>query len=529
MANASLVILNAAVWTGIRSAGRCQAIAVFDDRIVATGSNADISLLAGSATTVIDAGGKLVLPGFNDSHAHLLLGGRQLMAVDLRNARSRADFAAEVASAARALPAGRWLIGGNWDNGAWSDPGLPAKEDIDPFTPATPVLLTRTDLHMGLVNSAALSAAGITAGTPDPAGGAIIRHPVTGEPTGILKDAALELIRRAIPPPSMDESLTAVGNASELAASLGVTSLQDMAVGKEWESWRVFQAFRRQRALTVRLGLHMPLSDWFNTREIPVGQQDSWLKLAGVKAFVDGSLGSSTALFFAPYDDEPANCGLLMQPAAELGEQLAAADLAGLQAAVHAIGDKANRILLNIYDEVAVQNGSRDRRFRVEHAQHLCAEDICRMATLNAIASVQPSHLIDDGRWAERRIGPERTRFAYPFRSLISAGVKLAFGSDWPVAPLNPLEGIQAAVTRKLDNGRPWHPEQRITVEEAVNAYTVNAAYAEFAENEKGVLSPGMLADFVILSQDIFAIPPEDIAATKVLCTVCGGKIVYEK
>jgi predicted amidohydrolase YtcJ len=529
MAHASLVILNAAVWTGIGSAGRCQAIAVNDDRIVAIGSNADISPLAGAATTVIDAGGKLVLPGFNDSHAHLLLGGRQLMAVDLRNARSREELAAQVASVARALPAGRWLIGGNWDNGAWSNPRLPSKEDIDLFTPATPVFVTRSDLHMGLANSAALAAAGITAGTPDPSGGAIIRHPVTHEPTGILKDAALELVRRAIPSPSMDESLAAVGKASELAASLGVTSLQDMAVGKEWESWRVFQAFRRQRALTVRLSLHMPLPDWIRTRELPAGQQDAWLKLTGVKAFVDGSLGSSTALFFAPYDDEPANCGLLMQPAAELGEQLAAADLAGLQAAVHAIGDKANSILLNIFDEIAARNDRRDRRFRIEHAQHLCAEDIDRMASLGTIASVQPSHVIDDGRWAERRIGSERAKFAYPFRSLIDAGVRLAFGSDWPVASLNPLEGIQAAVTRKLDGGQSWHPEQRILVEEAVCAYTANAAYAEFAESEKGVLSPGMLADFVVLSQDIFAIPPEEIAAAKVVCTVCGGRVVYEK
>lgn len=529
MVYASLAILNASVWTGIGSTKRCQAIAVSDDRIVAVGSNADISPLAGAGTTVIDAGGKLVLPGFNDSHAHLLLGGRQLMAVDLRNARSREELAAMVASGSRTLPPGRWLTGGNWDNGAWSDPRLPDKEDLDPFTPETPVFVTRSDLHMGLANSAALAAAGITAGTPDPSGGTIMHHPVTGEPTGILKDGALELVRRAIPPPGMDESLAAVGKASELAASLGVTSLQDMAVGKEWENWRVFQAFRRKQALPVRLSLHMPLPDWFRTGELPAGQQDAWLRLAGVKAFVDGSLGSSTALFFAPYDDEPDNSGLRMHPIAELGEQLATADLAGLQAAVHAIGDKANNILLNLLAEVAARNGGRDRRFRIEHAQHLCAEDIGRMAALGAIASVQPSHVTDDGRWAEKRIGPERAKFAYPFRFLIDAGVRLAFGSDWPVASLNPLEGIQAAVTRKLGDGQSWHPEQRITVAEAVNAYTANAAFAEFAEKEKGALSPGMLADFVVLSQDILAIPPDEIAAAKVVCTVCGGRVVYEK
>ncbi|MDT8900868.1 amidohydrolase [Anaeroselena agilis] len=529
MAHVSLIILNAAVWTGLRSPGRCQAIAVSDDRIVATGSNADISSLAETGTKVINAGGKLVLPGFNDSHAHLLLGGRQLMAADLRNANNRDELAAMVASASRLLPRGRWLTGGNWDNSKWADQRLPVKEDIDPFTPTTPVFVTRSDLHMGLANSAALAAAGITAGTPEPSGGAIMRHPVTGEPTGILKDAALELVRQAIPSPSIDESLVAVGKASELAASLGVTSLQDMAVGKEWESWDVFQTYHRRHSLTVRLSLHMPLADWVKTKALPTGAQDAWLRLSGVKAFVDGSLGSSTALFFAPYDDEPDNNGLLMHPVAELCEQLNDADITGLQAAVHAIGDKANNILLNIFSEVAARNGRRDRRFRVEHAQHLSAGDIDRIAALGAIASVQPSHVIDDGRWAERRIGPERAKFAYPFRSLTDAGVMLAFGSDWPVASLNPLEGIQAAVTRKLDDGQSWHPEQRITVEEAVKAYTANAAFAEFAENEKGTLSPGMLADFIVLSRDIFTIPPDEIATVQVVCTVCGGRVIYEK
>ncbi len=528
MAHASLVIKNAAVWTG-RPGDRRQAIAILNDRIMATGSNAEITGLAGPATMVVDAGGKLVLPGFNDSHAHLLLGGRQLLSVDLRGARSREELSAMVAKHAGAVRPGRWLTGGNWDNGAWSDRRLPAKEDLDAYTPVTPVFVTRSDLHMGLANSCALAAAGITRATPDPTGGAIMRDPRTGEPTGILKDAALELVRRIIPPPSLEESLVAVEKASALAASLGVTSLQDMAVGEEWESWRIYQAYRHHKDLTVRLSFHMPLFEWIRTRELPAGAQDAWLRLVGVKAFVDGSLGSSTALFFAPYDDEPDNRGLLVQPADEFGEQLAAADLAGLQPAVHAIGDKANSILLELLAKIAAQNGKRDRRFRIEHAQHLCAGDIDRMAALGAIASVQPCHIIDDGRWAEKRIGPERANFAYPFRSLIDAGVKLAFGSDWPVASLDPLRGIQAAVTRELDGGQSWHPEQKVTVEEAVVAFTANAAYAEFAEQEKGALASGMLADIIILSDDIFALPPDEIATAKVVCTICGGKIVHEK
>lgn len=529
MANASLVVLNASVWPGGKPAFRYQAIAVMGDRIVAVGSNDDISALAGAETKVIDGQGRLVVPGFNDCHAHLVLGGRQLSSVDLRSAQSRERFAAMIAAKARLLPPGKWLTGGNWDNGIWIDQRLPAKDDIDPFTPATPVFVTRSDLHMGLANSSALALAGITAETPDPGGGAIMRGPGGKEPTGILKDTALELVRRVIPPPSYEDSLLAVEKACGLAASLGVTTLQDMAVGEEWENWRILQAFRRENDLTVRLCVRMPLAEWIENHKAPDGKQDAWLNLGGVKSFVDGSLGASSALFFAPYDDEPDNCGLMMQQPEELAEHLATADRSGLQASVHAIGDKANNILLSIFAAVAARNGSRDRRFRVEHAQHLAAGDIDRMAALRVIASVQPSHLIDDGRWAESRIGHERARFAYPFRSLLDAGVQLAFGSDWPVAPLNPLIGIQAAVTRKLDDGHVWHPEQMISVGEAVHAYTAMAAYAEFAETDKGSLTPGRLADFVILSRDIFSAPPEEIADAKVLCTVCGGRVVYEK
>ncbi len=531
MAHASLVVTNAAVWSGTGPAGRHQAIAVRGDRILAVGSMADVAPFIGAATKEIDAAGNLVLPGFNDSHAHLLLGGYQLLSADLRGARSMVEFAALVAARAHALPPGKWLTGGNWDDGAWPDKRLPAKEDIDPYTPATPVFVTRSDLHMGLANSAALSLAGVTAAMPDPVGGAIVRRP-NGEPTGILKDAALDLVRRAIPPPSADDSLAAVAKAAALAASLGVTSLQDMAVGETWENWRIFQAFRERREMTVRLCVRMPLAEWSADRQAPGGIQDEWLRLGGVKSFVDGSLGSATALFFAPYDDEPDNRGLLMHQPAELANQLAVADGAGLQAAVHAIGDRANSILLDVFTAVAARNGARDRRFRVEHAQHLAVADIARMAALGVIAAVQPSHVVDDGRWAERRIGAERAKFAYPFRSLLDAGVILAFGSDWPVASLDPLAGIQAAVTRRLGVGyspEGWHPEQRIGVAEAVRAYTAAAAYAEFAEADKGVLAPGKSADFVVLSHDIFVLPPEEIAAAKVLCTVCGGKVVYEQ
>lgn len=530
MEYASLVLMNATVWAGRGCDRRPGAVAVRGERIAAVGSDANVAALIGPGTRVIDAGGRLALPGFNDSHAHVLLGGRQLAGVDLAGARSREDFARLIAARAAELPQGRWLTGGSWDHERWPSRVLPAKDDIDAFTPATPVFVSRLDLHMGLANSHALRLAGITAATADPPGGAILRD-AAGEPTGILKDTAMDLVWRVMPKATLEESAAAVAKACDYAASLGVTTLQDMAVWDEWDNWRVFEAYRAHGPMAARLCVRMPLATWLE-KGAPSGGGDAWLRLGGVKAFVDGSLGSSTALFFAPYDDDPGNSGLLMQPPEALRDQLAAADRAGLQTAVHAIGDKANSLLLDVFAAVAAANGRRDRRLRVEHAQHLAAGDIGRMADQGLIASVQPYHLVDDGRWAEKRIGPDRAKLTYAFRSLLDAGVVLAFGSDWPVAPLSPLPAIHAAVTRDTGDARQaggWHPEQRLGVAEAVHAYTAAAAYAEFAEADKGTLTPGKLADFVVLSRDIFTVAPEEIASAEVVLTVCGGRVVWEK
>lgn len=534
MVNASLAVVNAKVWTGVRgTAGAAQALAVMGERLVAVGGNEAIADYIGRDTQVLDAEGGLVLPGFNDSHVHLLLGGRQLNEVDLKPANSEAEFAAIIGERARSLPPGQWLRGGNWDHEGWPGGRLPSKEAVDPFTSETPLFVTRLDLHMGLANSRALYLAGITKETADPPGGTIVRDAATGEPTGVLKDAAMDLVRRAMPRQSRDEAFAALAKAEEYAASLGITSLQDMA-GWDWADWELLLAYRRERQPLVRVCVRTPLADWRRQQEaVAAGEQgNDWLRLGGVKAFVDGSLGSSTALFFAPYEDGPGNCGLMMQPRELLAEQVAAADRAGLQVAVHAIGDKANAILLDIFAEVIAKNGSRDRRPRVEHAQHLIRGDFARMANLGVIASVQPYHAVDDGRWAEKRIGAERAKLTYAFRSLQDAGVRLTFGTDWPVAPLNPLQTIQAAITRqtgRADQADGWQPAEKVDVSAAITAYTAAAAFGEFAEDRKGTLAPGMLADFVILSEDIFTLPPTAIVSATALCTVCGGRIVYRK
>jgi len=529
---AELVLLGGRVWTGNPHQPQAEAVALGGGRILAVGSTASVRALIGPRTQVVAVPGRLVLPGFIDNHTHFLNGGFHLLSVDLRDARDPGEFVRRIAERAKALPPGRWITGGNWDHELWPGAPLPRKEWIDPDTPHTPVFVTRLDGHMGLANSLALRQAGITRQTPDPPGGTIVRDPQTGEPTGILKDAAMSLVYRVIPEPSPSEYDDALRAALREAARYGVTSIQDIT---EWEHWPVYQRARQRGELTVRVYARTPIPEWERQRELIAreGVGDEWLRLGGFKGFVDGSLGSTTALFFEPYTDAPQTSGLLhsqMFPDGIMKQRIAAADRAGFQCSIHAIGDKANALLLDIFEEVARENGPRDRRFRIEHAQHLRPQDIPRMARLGVIASVQPYHAIDDGRWAEKRIGRERCKTTYAFRSLLDAGVRVTFGSDWPVAPLNPLLGIYAAVTRKtLDGKNPngWFPEQKISVEEAVRAYTVWGAYAEFAEKVKGSLEVGKLADLVVLSRDIFTIPPDEIAQVEVLYTIVGGKIVY--
>ena len=529
-----LALINGRVWTGDKSRPWAEALASRGERIIAVGSSDEIKKLITTETRVIDLQGRLALPGFIDDHTHFMNGGFQLLSVNLRDAATREEFARRIKSHAEKIGPGRWITGGDWDHELWPGGPLPTKELIDRHTPNNPVFVSRLDGHMALANSVVLRQAKITRETPDPPGGTIVRDSKTGEPTGVLKDAAMGLVWGLVPEPSAAEYDEALGAAMKEAARLGVTSIQDITA---WPHYEVYKRFHDQNRLTLRIYARTPMSSWRRQAELVrrQGAGDGWLRLGGLKAFMDGSLGSTTALFFEPYSDSPATAGLMADdniPEGVLKKNIKEADRAGLQCSIHAIGDKANSLLLDYFEEAARENGPRDRRFRIEHAQHLREQDIARFAQLKVIASVQPYHAVDDGRWAERRIGARRIKTTYPFRSFIDRGATMVFGSDWTVAPLSPLLGIHAAVTRAtLDgkNARGWVPEQKIGVEEAVRAYTSSCAYAEFTERDKGTLEVGKLADVVVLSRDIFSISADDIKNTEVVYTIVGGRAVFLK
>ena len=526
---ADLVILNAKVRTMDRAKPSAEAVAVAGNKIVAVGTNAEIRVFAGTNTKTIDAKGKLLIPGFNDSHVHFLEGGFQLSAVDLRDAKSPEEFVRRIKDFAAKLPKGRWILGGKWDHENWTPNNLPTRQMIDSVTPDNPVFIDRLDGHMALANSLALKLASVTKDTKDVEGGLIVRD-AGGNPTGVLKDAAMSYVNKVVPESSFEQKLEAAQAATEYAASLGVTSVQDMSAGKDVG---VYQELARQGKLKTRVYAVSPLPDWERLGKTGVRAAfgDEMLRIGGLKGYSDGSLGSTTAWFFEPYLDDPKSTGLPADEIPKMYENVSNADKAGLQIMIHAIGDKANDAVISAFERVARENGSRDRRFRVEHAQHLRIADIKRFGAAKIVASMQPFHLIDDGRWAYKRLDKRRLKGTYAFRTLLDSGASLAFGTDWAVAPLNPILGIYAAVTRRtLDDKNPngWLPEQKISVEETVRAYTSGSAYAEFQENSKGTITVGKLADFVVLSDDIFTMHPNDIRQTKVLTTVMDGKIIYE-
>jgi predicted amidohydrolase YtcJ/beta-lactamase class A len=533
-AAADLVIKNAAVRTMDAARPFAEAVAVKGRIITAIGSAAEVGRLVGPQTRLIDARGALLLPGFNDAHVHFLGGGFQLSAVDLRDAATPQEFAERIRRFAAKLPRGRWVTGGDWDHERWPGAPLPTRELIDRFTPETPVFVDRLDGHMALANSLALKLVGVTRETKDPPGGLIVRDPKTGEPTGVLKDAAMNFVLQKIPPATFEEKLAAARAATDYAASLGVTSVQDVSAG---DDVGVYQTLLEQGGLKTRIYAVTPLPAWERLARVGVRRAfgSDMLRIGGLKGFADGSLGSTTALFFDPYLDAPDTRGLPgdeMFPEGAMLARAKGADAAGLQVMIHAIGDRANDQILALFAQVEAENGRRDRRFRIEHAQHLRPEEVKEFAVQRVVASMQPYHAIDDGRWAEKRIGPARAKGTYAFRSLIDAGATLAFGSDWTVAPLDPIQGIYAAVTRRTLDGRNptgWVPEQKITVEEAVRAYTAGSAYAEFADAVKGTITPGKLADLVLLDRDIFRIEPAEIERARVTLTIVDGRVVYDR
>lgn len=475
-----------------------------------------------------------MLPGFNDSHLHFTSGGNYLLGINLRPALNKEEFVEiiETYILRRSLPESNWITGGRWDHELWPDKTLPTKELIDPFTENTPVFVSRIDGHIGLANSKALELAGITKFTPDPDGGLIEHDPETGEPTGILKDNAMDLIYKIIPPQSIEENIESALRALDEARKLGITSVQDMTQPGELEA---YNQIMKNGELTCRIYSIWPIDKYHDIVRagVTATTEETTIKRGGLKGYADGSLGASTAWFFEPYFSDPANYGLAIDVVTNgnLEKWATDADRNRLQICIHAIGDRANSFVLNMYEKIKKTNSPWDRRFRIEHAQHLRKEDIKRFSEVGVIASVQPYHCIDDGVWAEKRIGPERIKTTHAYKSLLNSGAVVAFGTDWPVAPLNPLYGIYAAVTRQTVDGKNpygWIPSEIISIEDAIKCYTLNAAYASFEEKIKGSIEVGKLADFVVLSDDILTIDSNKIKDVKVTMTVFNGEIVYK-
>ena len=526
---ATLAVINAHVWTGNPAQPWAEAIAARNETILEVGSTAAVRQLAGSQTRLVDARGQMLVPGFIDSHVHFLEGGHNLLSVKLRDARTKEEFISRIAAFAATLPKGAWITGGDWDHQNWGGE-LPTKEWIDAVTPDHPVWINRLDGHMKLANSRALAAAGITKSTTEVSGGAIVRDPA-GAPTGILRDNAMALIDKIQPPPPTATEDRALEAAMQYVAERGVTSVAHMGT---WADLTVFERAANTGRLRTRIYAAVPLASWNHLASTVEehGCGNDWLRIGALKGFVDGSLGSHTAAFLDPFTDSPKDTGLFVNTPEDLYRWTAAATRAGLQVTVHAIGDRAIRTQLDIFERVEREQHPSDPRFRIEHAQHIASADIPRFAALGVIASMQPYHAIDDGRWAEKVIGPERAKTTYAFRSLLDAHARVAFGSDWYVAPPTPLEGIYAAVTRRTLDGRNpegWVPDQKITVEEALRAYTVGGAYAQFAESSKGTLEKGKLADFVLLDRDVTKMPGREVRDAKVVMTVVGGRVAFER
>ena len=525
---ADLVITNAVIWTGNENLPVAHSMAVLGDSILAVGDYEKVAKFIGDETKVKDLNKKFVTPGFIDTHVHLLTGGFNLNSVQLRSAKTPEEFIQRIKEFAKTVPKGSWILGGDWDHENWGGK-LPTKEWIDAVTKDNPVFITRLDGHMSLANSYALKLSGVKNNVKDIAGGEIVRAK-NGKLTGLLKDNATNLVLPYITEPSEEEYIKALNAAMKYLASNGVTSVHHMSAASHYT---ILKKVNANDDLITRIYAMYPLSRWKNLKkEIETnGKGDNWLKIGGLKGFVDGSLGSHTAAFFDPYVDNPSDKGFFVMPMKTIYNYVKDADNENLQVMIHAIGDKAINNLLNTFETVQKENGNKDRRFRIEHAQHISSKDFSRFSSLNVIPSMQPYHAIDDGRWAEKLIGSERIKTTYAFKSLLDAKANLVFGSDWFVAPPIPLMGIYGAVTRRtLDDKNPkgWVPEQKITVEQALLAYTKNAAYSSFDENIKGTLEPGKLADFVIINENLIKVNPNKIKDLKILETYVGGKKVFD-
>lgn len=527
---ADLALINGVIYTGDPAKPRVQALASRGEIILATGSTAEIQKLIGSRTHVIDLRGGFAMPGFNDAHLHLGNAAQAKLTVDLEGVKSIAEFQRRIRARVEISTPGQWIVGRGWDHTLWNPARFPTRQDLDAVSADHPMFFTHISGHVSVANSKALEIAGITASTPNPPGGEI-EHDAQGQPDGMLKEApASSLVGRHIPPPTSEQRRQGIQLALQEAALRGVTSMQD---NSSWDDFLTYRALKDEGTLTARISEWLPFDaplDRLNQMRTDGGTTDPWLKTGMLKGFMDGALGTGTAALLAPYSDDPNSTGILESHPEDLNKMCVERDKAGFQIGLHAIGDRGVRTALDCFAAVVGANGPRDRRDRVEHAQIVAPDDFPRFASLHVIASMQPSHQTTDMRWAERRLGPERIKGAYAWKTMLNDGVTLAFGTDWPVEIINPMRGLHACVTRQLPDGSPkdgWQPQEKISMDECIHAYTVGSAYAEFDEGKKGRLMPGQYADIIILSEDVTKVPPREILNVNVLQTIVGGKTVF--
>jgi predicted amidohydrolase YtcJ len=540
---------------------RAEAMAVRDGRVAAVGRSVDILKLKGSATEVIDLGGHFVMPGFNDAHIHLANAGFRRLTVELGGVKSLTEFRDRIRDRVQTAGPGEWIVGGGWDQTLWPVKELPSRWDVDEVTTDHPVFLQRVDGHIAVANTKALQLASITVASKDPEGGKIDRDS-TGQATGILRETARDAVTAVIPKPTHDRRRQAIETALQDLAQWGVTSAQDNSDAGDpqvsWDDFQILEEIERGGKLTARITEWMAFNDQLSTLQAHRAahpQTDSWLHTGMLKGFMDGSLGSRTAALIEPYADGPDNTGLPQYEQDKLTQMTKERVDAGFQIGFHAIGDKGVQMALDAFtaatttggvgtdhvgtglrpvqaersSAVSSPNSAPDLRLRIEHAQVTTPLQVAKFKQLKIIASMQPNHLLTDMNWAEARLGPKRAAHSYAWAEFAKKGVTLAFGTDYPVEPVTPFRGLYAAVTRKSEDGKKeYYPEQKLTMEQAIAAYTTGSAFAQFAEKEKGTLTPGMLADLVVLDRDITSVPPEKILTTKVLRTVVGGKTVYE-
>ncbi|MFB3140835.1 MAG: amidohydrolase [Candidatus Acidiferrales bacterium] len=529
--DADVVLTNGNIYTVDVRLGRVEAIAITRGKIAAVGTTEEMQHWVGPETKVIDLEGKFVMPGFNDAHTHLANAGQGSLSVNVEGTRSVADFQERIRARLSEFEPGTWVVGRGWDHSLWEENRMPTKADLDAVSTSHPMFFTRVDGHSAVANSLALERAGITRSSEQPEGGEIVRD-ADGEPTGWLKENATGLVSGLIPAPTSEQRKRGLLLALAEAARYGVTSVQD---NSSWEDFLALRELKQEGKLTLRVTEWLPFDAPLNRLEEmrkEGGATDPWLKTGALKGVTDGSGGSLSAAMLDPFANAPDNRGILLYDPEQLKKMVVDRDAAGFQIALHAIGDRANRVALDAFEAALKINKRRNARHKIEHAQFVHRDDFARFKELDVLASMQPCHLLADMRWAPTILGSEREYEGYAVGTMRKAGARLAFGTDYPVEHINPLRGLYAAVTREFEDGGPeggWLPGEKVSLEEAIRAYTLGSAFAEFEERRKGTLSPGKFADLIVLSQDITNVSPPELLRTDVLLTMVGGKIVYQK